>query len=114
MAILYEVKPLNYTGEVRIVSKLQADVENDTRKTNPIVDYGPFGRRLEPQKLYAEERKLYYEGETLGSKLTVACGSIHKIHTNGMTKSEAFRQRVNKLDAELEICVYGNMGKKLA
>ena len=40
MAILYEVKPLNYTGEVRIVSKLQADVENHTRKTNPIVDYG--------------------------------------------------------------------------
>ena len=114
MAILYEVKPLNYTGEVRIVSKLQADVENHTRKTNPIVDYGPFGRRLEPQKLYAEERKLYYEGETLGSKLTVACGSIHKIHTNGMTKSEAFRQRVNKLDAELEICVYGNMGEKIS
>ena len=46
MAIEYQVTPLNFSGEIKFVSRLQADVENHTRKTNPIVDYGPFGRRL--------------------------------------------------------------------
>ena len=51
MAISYQVTPLNFSGEIKFISALQADVENHTRKTNPIVDYGPFGRRLKPLRL---------------------------------------------------------------
>ena len=79
MAIRYEVEPLNFSGTVRFQSALRADVENHTRKTNPIVDYGPFGRRLDPVKLTAADGTLYYEGVTKGSGLTVACGSTHRI-----------------------------------
>lgn len=79
MAIRYRVIPLNFSGRVRFVSKLQADVENHTRKTNPIVDYGPFGRKLDVDKLLAEGLVLYYEGTTQTSKLTVGCGGAHKI-----------------------------------
>lgn len=86
MAIRYEVTPLNFDGTICFVSKLQADVENHTRKTNPIVDYGPFGRKLEPVKLRAEETRLYYEGITQTSKLTVGCGSAH-----GLWKLEGTR-----------------------
>ncbi len=86
MAIRYEVIPLNFDGTICFVSKLQADVENHTRKTNPIVDYGPFGRKLEPVKLRAEETRLYYEGITQTSKLTVGCGSAH-----GLWKLEGTR-----------------------
>lgn len=51
MAMCYEVTPLNFFCEVQWVSRLNADVENHTRKTNPIVDYGPFGRKLDPMVL---------------------------------------------------------------
>ncbi len=79
MAISYQVTPLNFDGEIRFTSHLSADVENHTRKTNPIVDYGPFGRKLEKAALKADERRLYYEGVTQTSKLTVGCGSAHRV-----------------------------------
>lgn len=66
-------------GTVLLVSGLDADVENHTRKTNPIVDYGPFGRRLLPVVLKAEEDRMYYEGKTKGSSLTMACGCSHSL-----------------------------------
>lgn len=79
MEIAYKVTPLNFSGEIRLVSVLDADVENHTRKTNPLVDYGPFGRRLIPTTLKADDTHLYYEGCTLNSKLTMACGLSHTI-----------------------------------
>ncbi len=79
MAIRYQVTPLNFEGELCFVSRLQADVENHTRKTNPVVDYGPFGRKLEPLLLSAGESRLFYQGITQTSRLTVACGSSHRI-----------------------------------
>ncbi|MDO4322716.1 MAG: glycosyl hydrolase family 65 protein [Lachnospiraceae bacterium] len=80
MAISYEVTPLNFDGELCFTSRLFADVENHTRKTNPIVDYGPFGRKLEPVALKADEKMLYYEGVTQTSRLTVGCGSSHRVY----------------------------------
>lgn len=53
MAQRMTLTALNFTGEVSMQSRLNADVENQTRKTNPIVDYGPFGRRLVPDLLTA-------------------------------------------------------------
>lgn len=79
MAIRYRVTPLNFSGKVCFVSKLQGDVENHTRKTNPIVDYGPFGRKLDKEKLWQEKERLYYEGTTQTSRLTVGCGSSHRV-----------------------------------
>lgn len=67
---------------------MQADVENHTRKTNPIVDYGPFGRRLDPDKVKAENDISYYEGTTKGSHLTMACGSVHELWCDGQTVTD--------------------------
>ena len=50
-------------------------MENQTRKTNPIVDYGPFGRRLIPKYLEIDKTKTSYIGITRGSNLTMGCGS---------------------------------------
>lgn len=80
MAARYEVTPLNFTGRVRFVSRLQANVENHTRKTNPIVDYGPFGRKLDVERLERDRNLLYYEGTTQTSRLTVGCGSSHRLY----------------------------------
>lgn len=75
MAQRMEITPLNFDGEVLVTSRLNAAVENQTRKTNPIVDYGPFGRRLTDDKLCIEQLKSTYIGTTIGSKLTVGCGA---------------------------------------
>lgn len=81
MDIFYEVTPLNFDGKITLISELDGEVENHTRKTNPLVDYGPFGRRLYPDKILAEDEVLYYEGTTKHSKLSMACGSRHKLLT---------------------------------
>ena len=83
MAIRVQVTPLNFSGKIQFRSRLQADVENHTRKTNPIVDYGPFGRRLEPLRLEGEGHRLYYEGITKNSRLTAACGCSHRVSGSG-------------------------------
>ena len=70
-----EITPLNFDGEVKIRSILTGDVMNHTRKTNPLIGYGPFGSRLDMKKLIAEDGVLYYEGTTLQSHMTVGCGS---------------------------------------
>ena len=118
MAVRYEVTPLNFDGEIRFISKLQADVENHTRKTNPIVDYGPFGRKLEPAALKAEGARLYYEGITQTSKLTVGCGSSHRIsirepyaeYAVEAECKENYEAWVNILDAGLSAGVKGKSG----
>lgn len=79
MAIRYKVTALNFNGTIRFVSMLNADVENHTRVTNPLVDYGPFGRRLVPDMVDADEDVLFYQGHTLKSGLTMALGAAHKL-----------------------------------
>lgn len=96
MASCYEATPLNFSGKIRFVSKIQGDVENHTRKTNPIVDYGPFGRKLDMEKLWQKEGQLYYEGTTQTSKLTVGCGSCHRV---SMGKSCTIQGGVSGLEA---------------
>ncbi len=117
MAMEYTATPLNFSGTLAFVSRLQADVENHTRKTNPIVDYGPFGRKLEPEKLYARENRIYYEGTTQNSRLTAACGSIHRLMGregldgsvreagNSWTKlrEAGIRASAGELDAEIRL-----------
>lgn len=112
MAVSYQVTPLNFDGEIRFTSHLSADVENHTRKTNPIVDYGPFGRKLEPVTLKADERTLYYEGVTQTSRLTVGCGSTHRMFVGTADSQRAewsgeAEAQAGALDASLTLYVPG-------
>lgn len=79
MAMRYRVTALNFSGTIRFVSELNGNVENHTRVTNPLVDYGPFGRRLVPEALEAGDDGLFYQGHTLKSGLTMACGATHTL-----------------------------------
>ncbi|MGN0306383.1 MAG: PIG-L family deacetylase [Lachnospiraceae bacterium] len=76
MAQRMTLRALNFAGEVEVNSRLNARVENHTRKTNPIVDYGPFGPRLIPNLLAAKEGEIIYRGTTIGSGLTMGCGFL--------------------------------------
>lgn len=78
MAVQLSVEPLNFAGSIELTSVLNADVVNHTRKTNPLVDYGPFGRCLEKETLSAESGTLFYRGSACHSGLTMACAVIHE------------------------------------
>lgn len=105
MEIRFSVTPLNFSGTVAVTSYLDADVENQTRKTNPIVDYGPFGRHLEPvlidvSRVGEERDALIYKGRTVNSGLTMACGCAHK----WTVKRDGMPEPVNgTMDAEVQI-----------
>ena len=74
-----QITPVNFSGEIKIRSYLNGNVENHTRKTNPLIGYGPFGSRLHMDKLLSDDGVLYYEGTTLQSGMTVGCGSRYNI-----------------------------------
>ena len=111
MAISYQVTPLNFSGEIKFISALQADVENHTRKTNPIVDYGPFGRRLKPLRLVSEGNRMFYRGITKGSRLTLACGCNHKIE--GGNGAAAVSQETGELAARVSFTLQGSQAETI-
>lgn len=82
MAVQLSVEPLNFAGSIELTSVLNANVVNHTRKTNPLVDYGPFGRCLEKEALSAEGGTLFYRGSTRHSGLTMACAVLHECGGN--------------------------------
>jgi len=79
MATRIKITPLDFTGEIRLQSILDADVENHTCVSNPLVDYGSFGRTLNPDETSAADDMLFYAGHTTNSGLKMACGSLHKV-----------------------------------
>lgn len=86
MEIRYKVTPLNFSGNLKFISAIDANVENHTRKTNPLVDYGPFGKRLANDYIDSIKDELYYEGITLNSELTIACGALNKISSENFIR----------------------------
>ncbi len=111
IAMQYEILPVNFSGTVRIVSVLQADVENHTRKTNPIVDYGPFGRKLKPLELWADNTEIFYKGITQTSRLTIACGSIHTLSPS--ESAAAVSHEAHACDGAIYFEVQGKEGEKI-
>jgi alpha,alpha-trehalose phosphorylase len=71
------VTPLDFDGEVKLLSVLDGAPENHTSAANPLIDYGPFGVSLFPDEISAENGVLLYRGHTKNSGLSMACGSIH-------------------------------------
>ena len=77
MAIRWRVTPLNFSGRLTVESSIDGDVENHTRTTNPLVDYGPFGRCLEPDIIAADDGGQYLEAPAKNTRMTMACGCRH-------------------------------------
>ena len=97
------VTPIDFDGEIRLQSVLDADVENNTRITNPLIDYGPYGRTLDPEKICANGDMLFYTGHTTNSGLKMACGSLHKV--TGAKTDE--RYKFSELRCSIEYSVRG-------
>ena len=107
MAIQIKVTPINFEGTVKFSSYVEAGVENHTRKTNPLVDYGPFGKHLVVEELKSDEDYILYQGETKNSKLSMACGSV--VVTDGhMTECV-----IGEEDGHTSYEVYAEEGKEV-
>ena len=114
MTIRYQVTPLNYSGTIEFISKLQGNVENHTRKTNPIVDYGPFGRKLSPEKIVTDCDEIYYQGKTEISKLTIACGSSHNVSLEACdNKNILWESQVDELEAIVRTAMEVAQGEQI-
>lgn len=75
MAQRVRVKALEKSCEIQLYTCIEGDVENHTRKMNPLVDYGPFGRRIQACMCECnEEGEAYFQGKTQNSGLSIACG----------------------------------------
>ena len=98
MAQRYSVTPVNFSGALTLHSALDADVENHTRTTNPLVDYGPFGRHLLPDALTADDKTMTCQSTAVNSKLAMACGSVHLLSD----AAAATHQQENEADAWIE------------
>ncbi|RHW41615.1 glycoside hydrolase family 65 protein [Neobacillus notoginsengisoli] len=72
------IEPVNYRGEITIVSTVNGDVTNFTDKNDPRVSSG-HARRLNLNKAFQQEGLSYVEVEALESKLKAACGTVHSI-----------------------------------
>ena len=101
-----EITPLNFSGKLHFVSLLNGKVENHTRTTNPLVDYGPFGEHLNCERLESENHAFYYEGITLNSKLTVGCMGLHELSKEAEASYEVLKE-----EKEARI-TYSVMGKE--
>lgn len=110
MVLCIQIEPVNFSGTIRFFSRLQANVENHTRKTNPIVDYGPFGCKIDTDKIYTEQEVMYYEGTTQNSKLTFACGSLQKVREN---QAIVTGKVVSEKEAEVELEVQAEQGENI-
>ena len=102
---------LNRECEVRICSYIDGDVENHTRKTNPLVDYGPFGKLMRETRCSASEELLYFEGKTKKSGLTTAFGVGHSCHGSMACQSVSALQK--EAYAELTWTFLGQQSEKL-
>lgn len=71
-------EPVNYYGEITIVSKVNGDVTNFADKNDPRVSSG-HAKRLKLNEALEQEGLSYVEVEALESKLKAACGTVHSI-----------------------------------
>lgn len=106
MALNLSVTPLNFSGSIRLISRLTADVENHTRKTNPLICYGPFGRCIDPDVLWVKNHRFYFEGTTHHTHLTMACAATHNCSGIASYKS-------GELDGAITYSCNADMGKPM-
>jgi alpha,alpha-trehalose phosphorylase len=81
-AIRYRVTPLNFSGQVQIISLLDGDVTNVPASKDPRVGSGLQGRVLNVEMLHAEGEQAVIQQTTHHSRMSLACAVGHRLTTN--------------------------------
>lgn len=103
MAVSYGVEALNFDGEAEFLSVLDGEVINHTRDTNPLIDYGPYGRVLSIEEKIMEGDYLALKQRTKNTGLALACGALHEVLGNvcGFEQEEVEYQIKNRYRVRL-------------
>lgn len=82
MSISYSIKPLNFTGNVMITSQIETDVFNHTSYSNPLIDYGPYGKSLILDNYHINNNQMTIMSKVKNNGFSLFTGAIHKFSQN--------------------------------
>ncbi len=104
-AISYEVTPLNFSGEIRIISALDGDVTNLTAANDPRVGSGLQGRVLLVQDKMAEGSFGAIAQKTQHTGFTLVCAMENRLdtvasYTAGTAREQSAAKVLYNIDAK--------------
>ncbi len=109
MAIRYEVTPLNFSGTLQLESVMDCDVVNHTADTNPLIDYGPYGRVLLPESTSTDGGTLFSKSRTQNTNLTLGCMCVQVL-----SKKAALQTTKTEFTCAAAYTVYAAQGERIS
>ena len=109
-AINYSVTPLNFSGEVKLVSILDGDVINSTPETNARIDYGPYDRVLLMEDRKVEGTLAALVQRTMNTKLVLVTAMENELVTENKFNVETISSEYTE---GLEFSVNAKEGVKV-
>lgn len=77
LCISYKISAGQQPVHIRLDSAINGNVENHTRDTNPLIDYGPYGRVLSVQEMGVRDGAIWMLQKTEHTGLSLACVAQH-------------------------------------
>lgn len=101
LAISYKIRPLNFSGDVTIISQIETDVRNHTSETNPVIDYGPYGRTLLLDDHRLTDATMSALSRVKNNRFYLYTGCVHSFTTGNGEKTTAHVQTLNREGSRL-------------
>lgn len=91
-AIEVKIEPVNFNGEVRIVSKVDGDVSNYVNRNDPRVAAG-HAKLLSVENIGEKDDIVFVEDKTTNSDLKAACTTKHILNVQGNKTTKILDKR---------------------
>ncbi|MCL9659176.1 HAD-IA family hydrolase [Paenibacillus hunanensis] len=94
--IRYTVKPLNFSGEITLVSALNGEVHNEISEGDPRAGAAFTGQVLETVGKVSERTRMALEQRTSETEFNLYCAADHRANRKYELKTEEQEQRIEK------------------
>lgn len=94
--IRYKVKPLNFSGEITLVSSLNGEVHNEISEGDPRAGAAFTGQVLHTIGKSEEGTRMSLEQRTSETEFTLLCAADHRANLKHEVKTEEHEQRLDK------------------
>lgn len=108
--INYEVTPLNFNGEITLISSLDGDVTNLISEDDPRVGSGLKGRALTIEDRKSSNGVLSIRQKTKNTKFTLVCAAQHNLETKSKCDIE---DSIEDTRVNSKYTVQGQSGEKI-
>lgn len=78
-AIKYSVTPVDFDGEISIISEIDGDVMNNTAENNSRIDYGPYGRVVLMEDAMADRNFSAIKQKSKNTQIGIVTAMINDI-----------------------------------